>query len=66
MELKGKLEIEVTAAPTARPDAELTEALTALGYTMSEVMEAATSLPRDEPLELEDKIRLALEYLAGQ
>lgn len=66
MELKGKLEIEVTAAPTARPDAELTEALTALGYTMSEVMEAATSLPHDEPLELEDKIRLALEYLAGQ
>ena len=66
MELKGKLEIEVTAAPTARPDAELTEALTALGYTMSEVMEAAASLPRDEPLELEDKIRLALENLAGQ
>ena len=66
MELKGKLEIEVTAAPTARPDAELAEALTALGYTVSEVMEAAASLPRDEPLELEDKIRLALEYLAGQ
>ena len=66
MELKGKLEVEMTAAPIARPDAELTEALTALGYTMSEVMEAAASLPRDEPLEFEDKVRLALEYLGGQ
>ena len=60
MELKGKLEIEMTAAPTARPDAELTEALAPLGYTMSEVMEAAASLPRDEPLEFEEKVRLVL------
>ena len=66
MDLKGKLEIEVTAAPTARPDAELTEALTALGYTMSEVMEAAASLPRDKPLEFEEKLRLVLDYLGGQ
>ena len=66
MELKGKLEIEMTAAPTARPDAELTEALAPLGYTMSEVMEAAASLPRDEPLEFEEKVRLVLDYLGGQ
>ena len=66
MELKGKLEIEMTAAPTARPDAELAEALAPLGYTMSEVMEAAASLPRDEPLEFEEKVRLVLDYLAGQ
>ena len=66
MELKGKLEIEMTAAPSARPDAELTDALTALGYTMSEVMEAASNLPSDEPLEFEDKLRLTLERLAGQ
>ena len=66
MELKGKLEIEMTAAPSARPDAELTEALTALGYTMSEVMEAAASLPRDKPLEFEEKLRLVLDYLGGQ
>ena len=66
MELKGKLEIEMTAAPTARPDAELIEALAPLGYTMSEVMEAASSLPRDEPLEFEEKVRLVLDYLGGQ
>jgi Holliday junction DNA helicase RuvA len=66
MELKGKLEIEMTAAPTARPDAELIESLTALGYTMSEVMEAASSLPRDKPLEFEEKVRLVLDYLGGQ
>ena len=66
MELKGKLEIEMTAAPTARPDAELIDSLTALGYTMSEVMEAASSLPRDEPLEFEEKVRLVLDYLGGQ
>ena len=66
MELKGKLEIEMTAAPTARPDAELIDSLTALGYTMSEVMEAASSLPRDKPLEFEEKVRLVLDYLGGQ
>ena len=66
MELKGKLEIEMTAAPTARPDAELTEALAPLGYTMSEVMEAAASLPRDKPLKFEEKVRLVLDYLGGQ
>ena len=66
MELKGKLEIEMTAAPTARPDAELIDSLTALGYTMSEVMEAASSLPRDKPLKFEEKLRLVLDYLGGQ
>lgn len=66
MELKGKLEVEMTAVPSTRPDAELTEALTALGYSMSEVMEAVASLPRDKSMELEDKVRLAFEHLAGQ
>ncbi len=66
MELKGKLEIEMTAAPTVQPDAELVEALTALGYSGAEVMGAIASLPRDEPLSVEEKVRLALEYLAGQ
>lgn len=66
MELKGKLEIEMTAAPTLQPDNELVEALTALGYSVAEVMGAVASLPRDEPLSTEEKVRQALDHLAGQ
>jgi Holliday junction DNA helicase RuvA len=66
MELKGKLEIEMTAASMVRPDNELIEALTALGYSMAEVMDSVASLPRDEPLSTEEKVRQALDHLAGQ
>ena len=67
MELKGKLEIEMTAATSySATGCRAYEALAPLGYTMSEVMEAAASLPRDEPLEFEEKVRLVLDYLAGQ
>ena len=66
MELKGKLEIEMTAAPMVRPDNELIEALTALGYSMAEVVGAVTSLPKDKSLSTEEKVRQALDHLAGQ
>ena len=64
--LKGKLDIELSSPLPIKPEEELLDALTPLGYSASEVALAAASFPRDEPLELEDKIRLALEYLAGQ
>ena len=65
LELKGKLHIEVSSAPRARPDAELLEALTALGYSSAEVMAAIAALPRDRALTLEEKLRLCLDHMAG-
>lgn len=66
MELKGKLEIEMTAALGQRPDSELIDALTALGYSMAEVIDATASVPLDESISTEEKVRQTLEQLAGQ
>lgn len=66
MELKGKLAIEMTAASSLRPDNEVVDALAALGYSMAEVMDATASVPRDESIPVEEKVRQALEHLAGQ
>jgi Holliday junction DNA helicase RuvA len=45
-------------------DADLISALTALGYSVSEVREAIRALPREE-LSLEERVRLALAYFAS-
>lgn len=65
MELKGKLQVEMTAAPAARPDREIVDALTALGYSASEAMEAVAGIPSDDSMEPEEKLRLALSRLVG-
>jgi len=65
MELQGKLQIEMTAAPATRSDRELLDALTALGYSASEVMEAVAGIPSDDSIEFEEKLRLAFERLVG-
>ena len=65
MELKGKLQVEMTAAPATRPDGEIVDALTALGYSASEAMEAVAGIPSDDPMESEEKLRLALGRLVG-
>lgn len=65
MELQGKLQIEMTAAPATRSDRELLDALTALGYSASEVMEAVVGIPSDDSIEFEEKLRLAFERLVG-
>jgi Holliday junction DNA helicase RuvA len=45
-------------------DTEVIGALTALGYSIVEAQSALASLPRDETLGVEDKLRLALAYFA--
>lgn len=65
MELQGKLQIEMTAAPATRSDRDLLDALTALGYSASEVMEAVAGIPSDDSIEFEEKLRLAFERLVG-
>jgi Holliday junction DNA helicase RuvA len=61
---KVKAEIGTTAVPAlTNADAEVIEALTALGYSVVEAQAALQSLPTKE-MPLEEKIRLALAYFA--
>ncbi len=62
---KVQAEIGVAATPVlSEQDAEVIAALTSLGYSVVEAQAAIQSLPRDEELEIEERIRLALMYLA--
>ena len=46
-------------------DAEIIAALTSLGFSLVEAQAALQSLPRDEDLALEERVRQALAYLAA-
>jgi Holliday junction DNA helicase RuvA len=66
--LKDKVQAEmgVTITPVlSEADAEVIAALTSLGYSVVEAQAAVQSLPRDEELGIEERVRLALMYLAG-
>ena len=64
IDLKGRLPEHVTqgvsAAAMLSADEEVIAALMSLGYTQAEAAAAASRLPPDGSLSLEDKIRLAL------
>jgi len=69
LELKDKLGADFISAPAAgqaQETGEVLSALTSLGYSAQEATRAVASLPRDEQLSLEDKVRLALGYLGGK
>lgn len=67
LELKGKLERVGLAAPAGvEGEGEVLSALTNLGYSLSEATKALSSLSSDHPLSLEEKIKLALQSLAGR
>ena len=57
LELKGKLDWDVSASPEINLSVDLVSALTALGYTVAEVKVAISSLPRDQSMTLENQIR---------
>ena len=67
VELRGKLEKEwkEVALPLAPQNAEAIAALTGLGYSLTEATKALSSLPDSPSLSLEEKIRMALQQLAG-
>jgi Holliday junction DNA helicase RuvA len=69
LELKGKLEKGWAGAvtPALTPDdADVVAALTTLGYSLKEATQAVASLPNLEELDLEEKVRLALQQLAAR
>ena len=52
-------------AAMADYDSEVLAALTALGYSVVEAQSAIQSLPKDAPKDVEDRLRLALQYFTG-
>jgi len=64
LELRGKL---AAVAPAALPasDRQVVAALTSLGYSQAEALEAMTRAELPPGASLEDKVRLALRYFAG-
>lgn len=65
LELKGKLDLDWSAANGAMLDNDAIDALIALGYTQVEAREALSELSAEDSPTTEDKVRLALQNLAG-
>lgn len=71
LELKGKLDIKGLPTATgvspavAAANAELSEMLVSLGFSSVEAATAIAALPPDAPLDLEERLRLALRYFGA-
>jgi Holliday junction DNA helicase RuvA len=66
LELKDKVGAFVTVTPAGRIAQENTDvlsALTSLGYSVAEASHAVAIIPSDKKLSLEERIKLALQYL---
>ena len=67
LELKGKLTgtwLETATAGITESSTDVLAALTALGYSVAESNRAIASIPSDNNLPLEEKVKLALQQLA--
>ena len=56
---------EMAGASIASYDESVLEALTALGYSVVEAQTAIQYIPRDAPQDVEERLRLALQYFSG-
>ena len=65
LELKGKLVLDWNIGSVSTLDSDALDALTALGYSPVEAREALSALPKDGNSATEDKVRMALQQLAG-
>jgi len=68
VELRDKLEREwkEAALPLAPEDSDTIAALTSLGYSLREVIQVVSSIPNSSELSLEEKVKTALQELAGR
>jgi len=68
LELKEKIGAGWLAAPAelAEENADVVAALTSLGYSIREATRAVATLPPDQKLSLEEKIKLALQYFTAK
>jgi len=68
VELRGKLEKqwEGTVLPLAPENTDAIAALTSLGYSVREATQAISSIPNLEGMNLEEKVKAALQQLAAE
>jgi len=69
LELKEKIGAGWIAAPAtqiAQENTDVLTALTSLGYSAAEAVKAVAALPANEKLDLEEKIKLALQYFGSK
>ena len=57
--------VEMTRIAAGGSDESVLEALTALGYSVVEAQMAIQSIPRDASQDVEERLRLALQYFSG-
>lgn len=70
LELKGKIDSAAFGAMAEQPaasgvNADLADMLLGLGFSTVEAAGAIASLPPDAPLDLEERLRLALRFFGG-
>ncbi len=65
-ELKDKLKADLPLglSSISDVDTDVLATLTALGYSVVEAQSALQSIPRDAPQDVEERVRIALEYFA--
>jgi Holliday junction DNA helicase RuvA len=69
LELKDKIGAGWAVTPAtemARENTDVLAALTSLGYSAAEATKAVANLPTDAKLDIEEKIRIALQYLGSR
>ena len=68
LELKEKIGAGLIIPTTqlAEENTDVIAALTSLGYSVNEATRAVATLPPDEKLSLEEKIKLVLQYFGGK
>ena len=65
IELKDKMKLGLDAGPVAMFEdinSDVMDALVALGYSIVEAQTAIQALPKDAPQDVEERIRMALQY----
>jgi len=67
LHLSGKIKGEYveTLSGDRELDADVITALTGLGYSIVEAQAAIQTLPKDAPKDLEDRLRMALQYFSS-
>jgi Holliday junction DNA helicase RuvA len=68
LELKEKIGAGLAVTPTeeTKENADVLAALTTLGYSATESVKAVANLPDDPKMKLEEKVKLALQYLGSK
>ncbi len=63
-ELQDKLKFKVTGglAAISELDTDVIATLTALGYSVVEAQSAVQAIPKDAPADVEERVRIALQY----